>query len=396
MRISSNRRALLTLLALSSCAPFGWADELEDAEKAELAKRQAFHAAMDAIVRDLNTTWYESFVNSVDQRELLDRIYGLRLIDQQVKKSFGENLEYSWEKMLISAFPETDDGLKATLLGVESRGNRGRAVVRFDLPKYQFNYHEYDLRRDDSGRVYVLDWTDYLEGKKFSDNVGESLVAGMPSKPAMRKLLDFRNVSEVELFEFGELLKAARDGRLPRYLEILDGMSERFQRQRIVVESTVHLAKRVRRRREMLAGLETMARYFPNEPLYALMLLDHYFPARKYEEASAALLGAYDKLGFDDAAMEARLSAAALVMGNTQDAMAYADKALELEAGLELGWWSALNARATLEDYAGAVEALQVLESRFDYELTPEALGRNPTYRGLLASAEYEKWLKSR
>ncbi len=143
---------------------------------------------------------------------------------------------------------------------------------------------------------------------------------GMPSKPAMRKLLDFRNVSDVELFQFGELLKAARDGRLARYFEILEGMEERFQRQRIVVETTVRVAKRARQKRAMLAGLETMARYYPDEPLYALMLLDHFFPARKYEEAFRALLAAYRKIGFDDAAMEARLSAAALIMGNAQDA----------------------------------------------------------------------------
>ena len=145
----------------------------------------------------------------------------------------------------------------------------------------------------------------------------------------------------------------------------------------------------------MLAGLETMAKYYPGEPLYALMLLDHYFPTRQYEAASKALLGAYRKIGFDDAAMEARLSAAALVMGNAQDAAGYANRALELEPGLELAWWSALNARVTLEDFAAAVEALEFLESEFGYELTPEALGRNPMYRGLLASAEYGAWRES-
>ncbi len=83
-------------------------------------------------------------------------------------------------------------------------------------------------------------------------------------------------------------------------------------------------------------------------------------------------------------------------MGNLQDAAGHADRALQLEPGLELAWWSALNARATLQDYAAAVEALEFLESEFGYELTPEALGRNPAYRGLLASAEYSAWRESR
>ena len=82
-------------------------------------------------------------------------------------------------------------------------------------------------------------------------------------------------------------------------------------------------------------------------------------------------------------------------MGNAQDAAGYANRALELEPGLELAWWSALNARATLQDYDAAVEALESLETEFGYELTPEALGRNPTYRGLLASTEYSAWRES-
>mgnify|MGYP001811987499 CR=1 FL=1 len=385
-------RSFILWLVVATCPVLAAA---QSPEELEAARQQSFRTGMEALVADLNENSYRSFIRSIDQADMLERIYGLRLIDQQVKKSFGERLEYTWEDLIRSGFPQTEDGLAATLLGVESKGNLGRAVVRFDLPDFQFGYHEYDLRLDESGRMYLVDWVDYLAGKKFTDSVGESLVMGMPGKPAMRKLLDFRNVNDVELFQFGELLKAARDGRLTRYLEILEDMDERFQRQRIVVESTVRVAKRARKRRAMLAGLETMAEYYPNEPLYALMLLDHYFPARKYEAASKALLAAYRKIGFDDAAMEARLSAAALVMGNPQDAAGYADRALELEPGLELAWWSALNARATLEDFTAAVEALQFLESEFGYELTPEALGRNPTYRGLLASAEYGAWRES-
>lgn len=388
------RRGIRILVLLLVAAT--WPAQAQSPEELEAARQQSFLAGMEALVADLNQSSYRSIIRAIDQQDMLERIYGLRLIDQQVKKSFGERLEYTWEDLIKSGFPQTEDGLKATLLGVESRGKLGRAVVRFDLPDFQFDYHEYDLLLDDGGRMYVLDWVDYLDGKKFSDAVGESLVMGMPSKPAMRKLLDFRNVSDVELFQFGELLKAARDGRLTRYLEILEDMEEKFQRQRIVVESTVRVAKRARKRRSMLAGLETMAKYYPNEPLYALMLLDYYFPARKYEAASAALLGAYRKIGFDDAAMEARLSAAALVMGNAQDAAGYANRALELEPELELAWWSALNARATLEDFGAAVAALEFLETEFGYELTPEALGRNPTYRGLLASAEYSAWRESK
>ena len=391
MKRSAKQLAVWVIIALAPAI-----GEAQSPEELEAERQASFRGQMESIVGDLNRGNFDSLIAAIDQQDMLERIYGLRLIDQQVKKSFAERLEYTWDDVIVSGFSSVEEAFDARLLGVESRGQLGRAVVRFDLPKFQFGYHEFELRLNDSGRMFIVDWTDYLAGKKFSDAIGEMLVMGMPNKPAMRKLLDFRNVSDVELFQFGELLKAARDGRLPRYFEILDELDERFQRQRIVVESTVSLAKRARKRREMLGGLEAMARYYPTEPRYALMLLDHYFPRRKYAEAHGALLALYRELGFDDAAMEARLSAAVLVMDNPADAAAHADKALQLENGLELAWWSALNARSALGDYPEAVAALTVLTDEFGHELGRDALGRNPMYRGLLSSAEYDAWLNAR
>ncbi|MDH3614735.1 MAG: hypothetical protein OEU90_12750 [Gammaproteobacteria bacterium] len=384
----------LVMVATSLSSP-SHADEVEDAEKAELAKQEAFRSGFEAIVDDLNYGSFDSFIAAIDQRHMVDRIFGLRLIDQKIKKRFNERLEYSYEGMITSAFVVPEEGMKATLLGVESRGDLGRAVVRYDLPKQQFNYHEYDLRLDKRGRVEIVDWTDFLRGLTFSEGIGRSMVMGAPSVPAMRKLLDFSNVRESDLFQFGELLKAARDRRLDRYLEIRDAMEPRFQRQRIVVETSVQVAKQTRKRRQMIAALQIMAEHFPDDPLYSLMLLDYYFPSREYEKALQALQRLSDRLDFDDAAMEARLSAAALVMGNGQDAAAYAEMALAREPGLELAWWSALNARAAMADFAGCVDALRRLEADFGYELGPEALQKNPAYAQLLQSTEFEAWRAS-
>lgn len=387
------QRLILCLFAFAAvfCSAAG-ADEVREAEKAELARQEAFRSGFEKIVNDMNKGSFDSFVKATDKHDMVDRIFGLRLIDQKIKKQFNEKLEYSYDDVITSAFAVPENGLKATVLGIESRGNRGRAVIRFDEPKFNFRYHEYDLRLDNKSRVVIVDWTDFLNGMRFSESIGRSMVMAAPSATNMRKLLDFQNVKDSELFMFGELLKAARDRRLDRYLEVRDGLQERFQRQRIVIESSVQLARQVRKRRQMIAALKIMAEHFPDEPLYSLMLLDYYFPSGMYQEAFQALQRLADRLDVEDAAMEARLSAAALVMGNAQDAAAYADRAIGLESGLELGWWSALNARAATSDYAGSVEALQKLEGDFGHALGPEALQKNPAYAQLLQSTEYKAW----
>jgi hypothetical protein len=387
------RHILFLLVMASSWSAPSWAN---DAEKEEAARQQAFQSGAQRIVDGFNAGSSDVFVDSIDQADLLDRVFGLRLIDQRVKKQIREGLPQSFLRSITSSLPGADESVKATLLGVESRGDRGRAVVRFDYSKFQFNYHEYELRLRANQKVIVYDWTDFLDGNLFTEAVGRSMVMAAPGKAAARKLLDFQNVSENELFQFAELLKAARDRKLDRYLEIRDGMQERFQRQRIVVETNVHLARQVKKRRQMVAGLAIMAKYYPEEPLYSLMLLDYYVPARRLEVAVAALQRLSERLDFPDAAMEARLSAAALDQGDPQDASARADVALALEDDLELAWWSALKARVALQDFARATEALQQLEAQFGWDLGTETLRQDKNYRALLVSGEYQAWLESR
>ena len=387
------RHFLLLLVLVTGWSASVWADA--DAEKEEVARQAAFQSGMQRIVDDLNTGSTDVFVNSIDRADLLDRIFGLRLIDQRIKKQVREDLPQSLLRFVTSTLPSTEEGVKTKLLGVESRGVRGRAVVRFDLPDSQFNYQEYDLLLNGNGKVIIRDWTDFLDGSLFTESVGQSMVMAAPGKSATRKLLDFTNVSENELFQFAELLKAARDRKLDRYLEIRDGMPERFQRQRIVVETNVHLARQVRKRRQMIAGLVIMAKYFPDEPLYSLMLLDLYFPTRKYEEAFQALQGLSDRLDVDDAAMLARLSATALVMEKPQDAAAYADAALALEPTLELVWISAFSAHVALSDFVAAVAAARKLQAEFGRDFDPETLGKIKSYAQLLESGEYKGWRES-
>lgn len=398
--------AVLWTILLAMVAPV-FADDAEDPAAIEARKQEAFRAGFAALINDLNQQYTGNFVSSIDRDDMVERIYGLRLIDQRIKQQFEQNLENSFGPMIesgagiaragiVPAFRNPEGGARYTILGMESRGDLGLAVVRIDLDDFQFNYQVFDLRLDSRERVVVVDWTDYLAGITFSESVGRYLVMATPSKPALRKMLDINNPSERELYLFGELLKAARDGNLNKYNEVLGTVQPRIQRQRVVVESGVHAAKARKNRRAMVGAVAKMAEYHPEEPLYSLMLLDYLFPNRKYEEGVAALGRLAAKLGVPDAAMDARMSAGYLAMGNTAEAVIYADAATEREPGLELGWLSALNARNASGDFAGAVAAITELETRFGYDLGPETLKKSKVFGNLMASAEYQTWLEGR
>jgi hypothetical protein len=348
-------------------------DAAREAEmRAEQERQEIFRAGFQDIVTDLNNNSFERFAHAIDREDMLERIFGLRLIDQKVKQGFRESFDDNLVNILKSAFANTEDNIRAAWLGFGSKGDRGKAIVRYDLPDFQFNYHEYELRLDDRGRVVIVDWIDYLDGERFSDGVGLQLIAANPGKPAVRKLLDFQGPTEQQTFQVTELLKASRDRQVDRYFDILKNVDEKLRRQKVVVMTSVHLTKATRNRRKLRTALIDVDKYYSDEPLYSLMLLDYYFPSRKYEQAMQALLSLQSTLGVQDSAMSARLSAASLVNGNAEDALSYADQAVTIEPGLELG------------------------EKTFGYTLGPEAFEKDPAMSDLLLSEEYETWFDNR
>ncbi len=382
--------ALLAIVLMLSMVAVS--DEIDDNMRREQERQTAIVLGFEFIVDSLNQGSYELFANAIDRDDFLARIFGLRLIDPRVKKDFSAQMETQFTGLVRDGFRDSKDSIKAALLGIESLGDRGRAVVRFDLGGLQYSYHEYDLRLDADDRVIVVDWVDYLQGERFTDGIGNSLVMMAPSTQAARKLIENKTIKDADMFQFAELLKAARDRDAERYINIINSLTPELQRERIVVLTSVQLTKLSRNRRLLRSALAQMAKYYPFDPLYSLMLLDYYVPTQKLDEALTALQATYKQLGVDDAAMEARISAINLAKGNATDASTFAQRAIELEPGLELAWWSALRARVALADYTGSVAALDRLEKEHGHKLGRVELERDKSFAPLLASAEFAAW----
>lgn len=393
-------RYLLISLILVLAAP-AIADEqpsIEELEAEEQRLAGLFQDRMAVIVAGLNAGSFAELNRAIDDEDMVERIFGLRLIDGRVKRDFRQRMldDDGFDDFIEAAYrDEAAEGMRATLLVVESRGRRGRAVVRFDLPYFQVNYIEYELEIRDGDRVTVLDWRDFMKGYRFTDRMGLMLVQAQPNNNAARKLVDFPTVTEAQVFQVVEALKAARDRNFERFFSIYDGFDEQLRAQRPILVAGLDAARSARKRRDQRTILVAIDRYFPEDPLFALPLLDYYFPARQYDKAWDALMRVKNTLRIDDAATSARLSSAALVRGNVAEANDYASDAVAKEPGLELGWWSALRARVAAGDYADAVAALDVLSSEFGHDLDAEALGKDRAMAPLVASPEFRDWAAS-
>lgn len=388
---------LLLLCNLLLCGmPAYSVEELDERELQEARLQQKFQDDMRKIVDDLNKGSFDRLVLAINENDMLDRFFGLRLIDPRQKREFREKMKErnNFPEFIEAAYKEeAKDGIRAHLLLVESRGERGRAVVRFDMAHFQFNYIEYELRIGSWNKLNVVDWKDYFWGHQFSDRVGLSLVQEQPNKNAVRKLIDFSNVRERQVFQVMEVLKAARDYNFDRFFEIYDSLDVSLQRQRDVLVAGLDAARIARKRRSQRKLLMAVAEFYPNDPLFSLSLLDYYFPDKQFEKAHDALIRVKNTLRIDDAVTKARLSSTTLVMGQLEDAIALADQATEQEPQLELGWWAALRARVAAEDYVKAIVALEQLQSQFGHSLDAEALAKDPSLERFSRSDEYKTWL---
>lgn len=378
------------VVAAAFTAFLGPASALEDVDVDEL------RAQFDSIVQGLNDNSYERFHRATAKQDMTARIYGSRLIEPDVKKAFASDFPSSMEQMFSSSFPQSKKDILGTLIDFQFQGGEGRAVVRYAASGYRYSYHVYELRLDSRGRMVIVDWLDYYQGSRFSDEAGESLVMAMPSKPATRNMLENKDLGDEEIFQVGELFKAVRDNKPDRFFQIYDGLNDAVLNETVIMRVNLHLALLVRDGVRIENAVRALVEKHPDDPLYSLRLIEYYIPERQYDKAINALVSLQEGIGVRDGATESLKASAALAMGNTADAEKFAMLATSAEPSLELAWWSLLRARTRAEDYSGATEALAHLEDDFGHTLDPQTLSRDRFLKVLADKQEYLDWRAAR
>ena len=348
------------------------------------------------IIEDLNRNSFVAFNGAIDNRELQERIFANRVIETDVKQSVSRDFDSTIETMFASSFPESTKEILGTVVGFELQGSEGRAVVRYEGSGYRFSYHVYELQLDAKDRLTIVDWVDYFQGNRFSDEAGLALVTAMPSKPATQSLLQGSGPDERQVFQVSELLKAVRDKNVPRFFQIYDGLDEKMQKQPLIVRFNLQFSMQSGDKARLAAAEQRLFEAFPGDALHALKLIEYYLPTRQYERAIDVLVSLQRELGVVDGATESLKAMAALAHGDLERAQQFAEQATEAEPALELSWWSLLRARTRAEDFSGATEALSRLEDDFGQQLGPEKLKKDPFLRVLAEQQEYLDWRAER
>lgn len=379
------RRLALFAALFVLCSPIALAQDADEVR-----------AQFEGIIEGLNKNSFERFLRAIDRKDMTTRIYAGRLVEPAVKTAFAEDFTTSIQQMFTSSFPTSKTEILGKILDFQLNGNEGRAVVRYAASGYRYVYHVYELQVDAKGRLGIVDWLDYFQGSRFSDEAGAALVMTLPSKPATRNMLANKTLSEGQVFQVGELFKAARDNKADRFFQIYDELDDTLLAEKVIIRLNWQLALKVRDGERVQKAEERVVAAFPDDPLQSLRLIEYYIPARRYDKAIASLELLQEGLGFRDGATESLKASAALAMGGTEDAEKFALQATESEPTLEVSWWSLLRVLTATKNYGGATVAMTRLEDDFGEDLSPQQLRKDRFLRVLTDKEEYLDWRASR
>lgn len=350
----------------------------------------------DAVIDGLNKDSFERFLRAIDKDDMIARIYDRKMIEPQIKTGFNEEFSSVVQGMFVSSFPTSETEILGTVVDFQFSGSEGRAVVRYAASGYRFAYHAYDLRAT-SGGLTIVDWLDYYQGGRFTDEAGDALVRMLPSKAATRNALTNRTAAgDAEVFQLSELFKAARDSKPDRFFQIHDELNETLREEEVVVRLNWQMVLMAPDAGRIERAAEQVERLYGNDPLFSQRLFEYYVASKQFAKAIAALERLEQALGLTDGAIASLKVSAAMAEGNNEGAADYARQAIEAEPSLELAWWSALRARTAAADYAGATEAAERLEEDFGETLSPQRLVKDPFLRVLAGKQEYLDWRASR
>lgn len=360
-------------------------------------ERDEFRSQFDAIIDGLNRDSFDRFLRAIDMKDMTTRIYDRRLIEPTVKTAVNEDFPNLIQSMFTSSFPTSKKEILGTVVDFRFSGSEGRAVVRYAASGYRFAYHVYELRANAGDKLSIVDWVDYYQGGRFTDEAGDALVRMLPSKAATRNALTDRAAfGDTEIFQVGELFKAARDNKAERFFQIHDGLDDTLLNEEVVVRLNWHMVLMVRDAARIGRAARQVESLFGEDPLYSQRLVEYYISSKQFAKAIASLERLQQGLGLADGATESLKVSAAMALGNNEDATQYAQQAIDAESSLDLAWWSALRARTAAGDYAGATEAAGRLEDDFGETLSPQQLGKDPFLRVLSGQQEYLDWRASR
>ena len=360
--------------------------------RAAFAADQSFEARFESIVDQLNQGSKEEFIEDLDVDAILQRAFDGLDLDPGVRSRFANNVIRGKKNIVSSFVRRTPEGSYTKLLKVRVNGDKATALVRYDLGRLGYGYHQYELVKDDAGNIRIVDWLDYTAGRTYSDMLRQSVVTYDPTESSVRGLVKSYDGNDKSYARLAELMQAVRDKDFSSYKRIEPSLDRSLRYSLFMHLLNCDIGKMSRDQNQYNNAYRKLENNFGDNPALALMLMNYRISKGDFDDLGDSLRQLQQAFGVRDAAVLLLMSRAALGSRHTDDAAVLADEAISIEPQLESAYWAAINAHVLLQHYSFAVSTARSLEDQFDQSLERELFEKNGRYANFVKSPQYEQW----
>ncbi len=360
--------------------------------RAAFAADQSFEARFESIVDQLNNGSKDEFIEDLDVDAILQRAFDGLDLDPGVRSRFANNVIRGKKNIVSSFVRRTPEGSYTKLLKVRVNGDRATALVRYDLGRLGYGYHQYELVKDDAGNIRIVDWLDYTAGRSYSEMLRQSVVTYDPTESSVRGLVKSYDGNDKSYARLAELMQAVRDKDFSSYKRIELSLDRSLRYSLFMHLLNCDIGKMSRDQNQYNNAYRKLENNFGDNPALALMLMNYRISKGDFDDLGDSLRQLQQAFGVRDAAVLLLMSRAALSSRHTDDAAVLADEAISIEPQLESAYWAAINAHVLLQHYSFAVSTARSLEDQFDKSLERELFEKNGRYANFVKSPQYEQW----
>ncbi len=357
-----------------------------------LATDWAFEDNMQAIVDQMNEGSGQAFSDAVDVDALLDRVFQDLEIGERTKAGFSQKIRRSKNQLGENIVRKIPEGSYARLLNVDQEDDKAAALVRYDYGNGRFGYHEYELVKDNSGKIRIVDWLDYLDSYRYSAALRLSAVTFEPTAASVRSLVPEHQGSDEEYARFAEVISAYRKKDYQKFYSDSAALSRRLRRTRFMHLLTCLVSRMTRDRNLYNDAYRALSNNFNDDPTIAMTLIPYYYSKGDNDKAMESLRLLQEGLGVRDAALLSLMSRTALGLRNADEASILADEAISVEPSLESAYWAAIDAHVSLSHHSFAVVTAKSLEDQFGKSIERERFENSSMYGNFVKSSQYKKW----
>lgn len=203
------------------------------------------------------------------------------------------------------------------------------------------------------------------------------------------KLLGTKSFDAALTAQFEKMVDYRNEGKIVESYEILKSLPEALQKSRFVIDFGVLLGQQIGDEPYMLE-LGKLNKYFGEDDSTAFMLIDYHFMNNDLPSALKSLEKAMVFWGEDDGALLVIKSNIYVVLEDYEQAIAYAQLALESEPEFNDAYWQLASLYNIVGDYQKLTQVFMTINQLFDWGIDADTISAVDEFQAYSQSEEFE------